>query len=107
MISDGSDEDADSLDDDDLVETYLVAEVAKADAAKRGMGVDSPPQVEDWPSSDGLDPWSDFGANSLAWFKANHSEWRLAIQGVLRGWVMARAQAPLSDAEAERRDRLQ
>ena len=96
MISDESDEDADSIDDDDLVETYLAPEISKNDAAQREGGTDGGAPMRDWPPCGGRSHGLDLDPQTLAWFRANHAEWRPEIEGVLRGWVIARRKSPIS-----------
>ncbi len=93
MISDEPDEDADTLDDESVLESCFDPSAAKTEAGERtarnrGAVVTD---VRDWPRSAlqeadfGLDP------ETLAWFKANHADWRMAIGSVLRGWVAAKS----------------
>jgi hypothetical protein len=93
MISDEPDEDADTLDDDSVLETCFDPSAAKTEAREqtaRNRGVVAT-HVRDWPQS--CTPEADFGLDpeTLAWFKANHADWRLAIGSVLRGWVAAKS----------------
>jgi len=94
MISDESDEDADTLDDDDLLESYLGADSPEDIAAKRKSGADSAAAVRDWPQSCEPEAGPDPDAETLAWFKAHHADWRLGMADVLRAWVAARTRAP-------------
>lgn len=92
MISDESDEDADSIDDDDLVETYLAPEMPGSHASQREGGADGGAPMWDWPPSGRRDHGLDFDSQTLAWFMANHADWRSEIEDVLRAWVIARMQ---------------
>jgi uncharacterized protein (DUF4415 family) len=88
MISDEADEDADSLDDEAVLETYLGVK-----APRRGSVADSPTAMPDWPQSPRHQLGLDLDADTLAWFKANHADWRSRMAGVLRAWVAARTRA--------------
>jgi hypothetical protein len=94
MISDESDEDADTLDDDDLLESYLAPDSPDRIAAERKSGRGSAAAVRDWPASPEPDAALHLDAETLAWFKANHADWRRGAAGVLRAWVVARTRAP-------------
>lgn len=105
MISDHPDEDADNLDDENLLEAYLGVGMPTSDrggtpTSERGEATAA--GGLDWPGSHARDIGLTVNAETLAWFKANHSDWRLAIESVLRAWVDARtANAQRSSREAE------
>ena len=106
MISDEPDEDADTLDDDELLENYLALGSAERVPAKRKSGADSASAVLDWPQSPERDTGPDVDSRTLAWFKANHTDWRLGMADVLRAWVAARTRCGSTssheaDAKAE------
>jgi uncharacterized protein (DUF4415 family) len=91
MISDESDEDADALDDEDLLDTYLAPVAPKGDAPKRETA--AAPDLLDWPPRRARETvGADVDASTLAWFRANHVDWRGGMAGVLRAWVAARKQ---------------
>jgi hypothetical protein len=90
MISDESDEDADTLEDDELLENYFAPGSSERVEAKRKSGADSAAAVQDWPPSPDWDAGRDLDDRTLAWFKANHADWRLQVAAVLRAWVAAR-----------------
>jgi hypothetical protein len=85
MISDEPDGGADSLDDEALLESYLGVK-----APKRQASVDSGADMPDWPPSIERELGLSLDAGTIAWFKANHGDWRAAMAGVLRAWVAAR-----------------
>jgi uncharacterized protein (DUF4415 family) len=85
MISDEPDEGADSLDDEALLESYLGVK-----APKRQASVDSGACMPDWPPSIERELGLNLDAGTIAWFKANHGDWRASMAGVLRAWVAAR-----------------
>lgn len=90
MISDESDEDADILGDDDLLESYLAPHSPARVAEERTSLTDSAAALRDWPVSPpdaalNLDP------ETLAWFRLNHADWRRAAADVLRAWVATRS----------------
>ena len=94
MISDESDEDADTLDDEDLLESYLGPDSTERAAAKRKSGADIAAAVRDWPASREREAGPEVDAQTLAWFKTNHTDWRLGMAAVLRAWVAARTRPP-------------
>lgn len=98
MISDEPDEDADNLDDDTLMQTALGPAGEPLDTTGRGSGA---AHIEDWPSPrmQGLE--LDIDVQTLAWFKANHANWRKAMGSVLRGWIAAKNQ---TKSDLARRD---
>jgi hypothetical protein len=98
MISDESDEDADALDDDDLLDTYLAPVAPKGGVPKREIA--AAPDLMDWPprrERDGAGP--DVDASTLAWFRANHVDWRAGMGSVLRAWVAGRTQVDSVDSD--------
>ena len=89
MISDEPDEDADTVDDETLLETCIGAEPPKRDS-----GVDHAPELKDFPQFLGVtDMSTEIDADIVAWFKANHADWQQQMGAVLRGWVTARSRA--------------
>jgi hypothetical protein len=97
MISDEPDEDADALDDDDLLENYLVPDKPMRDLPNREDG-DNVGDVRDWPPADGSVSGPKLDSQTIAWFKVNHADGMLGIESVLKGWIAAHAQA-LSDTQ--------
>jgi len=90
MISDEPDEDADALDDDTLLEAYV-----GIDPPASRSGSDAAPDVRDWPPAHRTrDRGSCIDADTLAWFRANRTNWRADLNLVLRGWIDGQAQAP-------------
>jgi uncharacterized protein (DUF4415 family) len=85
MISDEPDEDADSLDDQALLETYLGAKAPNRDTAATSAA-----SLPDWPPPIERELGLNLDTGTIAWFRANHTDWRSAIAGVLRAWVAAR-----------------
>jgi len=84
MISDEPDEDADALDDDVAMESLLDEVRPKAN------GDHSTTRLPDWPPRSGDDLGLALDAETLAWFKAGHADWRCQIRSVLRAWVIAK-----------------
>ena len=84
MISDQSDEDADTLDDDKLLATYL-----GVDPQKPAQGVAPLPEPLDWPPETEHEVGLSVDNMTLAWFKANHVDWQRQMRFVLRAWVIA------------------
>jgi hypothetical protein len=87
MISEEPDEDADTLDDESVLETYL-----GSDALTREAVAGRSTSLQDWPPSHERELGLDLNAETVAWFKANHVDWRLAMASTLRAWVAARTQ---------------
>jgi hypothetical protein len=95
MISDEPDEDADTQDDEGLLETFIDSDVGEADPEDRGAKKRASVAIiasgfEDWPGSDLRDSASGRDAEMLSWFKTNHANSRLAMAAVLRGWTGAK-----------------
>jgi hypothetical protein len=104
MISDESDEDADGIDDDDLVETYLAPNSSNRGLTSPEAGEENVAPMQDWPPSGGRDCEPEIDAQTLAWFRANHAEWRPAMESVLRAWVNARMQTATSRRQTDTTD---
>jgi uncharacterized protein (DUF4415 family) len=83
MISDEPDEDADSLDDETLLETYLGVSALKPAAG------DNATDLPDWPQRRERDLGLNLDAETLAWFKARHLDWQSTMASILRAWVAA------------------
>jgi hypothetical protein len=88
MISDESDDDADTLDDDALLEAYIDP------APKPGAESETGSSIPDWPPVPLCNPGPALCARTLAWFKASQTGQRLGPEEVLRGWITSRAQSP-------------
>jgi hypothetical protein len=84
MISDEPDEDAD---DEGVLDTLL-----GPDAGKPAEGIVAE-TIADWPPSDLRGFALGFESETLAWFKANHADWRLAMDAVLRAWIDGKTQS--------------
>ena len=83
MISDQSDEDADTFDDDKLVATYLGVDRQPAQHTVVA------PEPSDWPPTSEHNIGLAVDSMTLAWFKANHADWQRQMRFVLRAWVIA------------------
>jgi uncharacterized protein (DUF4415 family) len=90
MISDEPDEDADSLDDDALIEACTGT--VPPPAASEGPG------PADWPPRQTASDKLTVDADVLAWFKANHTDWQRRIPAILRGWIAAQPKPTRPDA---------
>jgi uncharacterized protein (DUF4415 family) len=88
MISDEPDEDADTLDDENLLDTVLSADAGERDVARKAPDAAS---GSDWPLSHRREAALGLDAKTLEWFRANHADWREAMDAVLRGWIVAHA----------------
>jgi uncharacterized protein (DUF4415 family) len=88
MISDEPDEDADTLDDDVAIETLLGDALAKPDRPAASA------ELPDWPPRSALDIGLSLDAETLAWFKETHADWRRQIRSVLRAWMVANTAIP-------------
>jgi hypothetical protein len=80
MHSDEPDEDADNLDDNNLLTNYL-------DGRSPGPASDAASAVLDWPPLTKGDLGLNVDAETLRWFETNHADWRQGMRSVLRAWV--------------------
>jgi uncharacterized protein (DUF4415 family) len=85
MISDEPDEDADILDDETALESYLGDTPPRLDRVASGAM-----ELPDWPPRAVRDIGLNLDAETLAWFKAANSDWRREMRAVLRAWVAAK-----------------
>jgi hypothetical protein len=83
MISDEPDEDADGLDDDKALEALV------GDAGPRPDGASPPLSLPEWPTPGQHDLGLYIDAETLAWFKSAHPDWRRQMGLVLRAWMIA------------------
>ncbi len=83
MISDDPDEDADTLDDDAAIETLL------GDAPAKPDGGASITELQDWPPRFAYSIGLNVDDETVAWFRATHTDWRRQMRAVLRAWVVA------------------
>ena len=93
MISDEPDEDADILDDETLLESYLGIKPPIRSAGDHGD------DLPDWPQRRGRDLCLNLDAETIAWFKARYTDWQATMASVLRAWVAVQKQ-PVDHAEA-------
>jgi hypothetical protein len=89
MISDEPGEDADSLEDDKMMEAYL-GDGSKEPADRSG----TVPGLPEWPPLVSTDVALSMDAATIAWFKANHADWRRQVRLVLHAWIAAHSDAP-------------
>lgn len=82
MISDEPDEDADNLDDEKLLDALY-----DGDSPKQDTRADRAMVLPGWPPPRSPDRGLTLDPATLAWFKANHADWRAEIGVVLRGWT--------------------
>ena len=73
--------DADTLDDDELLEAYFSLD--KPASGKQ------PVVVPDWPPRRGSSVSISIDPDIATWFKAHHRDWRGEINFVLRAWITA------------------
>lgn len=85
MISDEPDEDADILDDETALESYLGDAPPRTDSVASGTT-----ELPDWPPRAVRDIGLTLDAETLAWFKAANGNWRREMRSVLRAWVAAK-----------------
>ncbi|WP_158931866.1 hypothetical protein [Acidisphaera sp. S103] len=90
MISDEPDEDADALDDENLLETYV-----GGDPARPRFGSDSVQDMRDWPSPRRT---TDIDAETLAWFKTGRTKWQKGQEFAPRTGI-AEQMRPLPDIQ--------
>jgi hypothetical protein len=88
-ISDEPDEDADSLDDEDLLETCVGAEAPKRQSASTTAASGIP----DWPPSRRVpNVRTEIDVETLIWLKTTRPDWRSELGPVLKAWVAAQKQ---------------
>jgi hypothetical protein len=80
MISDEPDEDADDLDDENLLIAYMGGTSSR-------LRLDTEAVVSDWPPQATQDLGLSVDAETLRWFKNNYADWRQGMRSVLRAWV--------------------
>jgi hypothetical protein len=85
MISDEPDEDADILDDETALESYLGDAPPRLDRAASGAA-----ELPDWPPRAVQDIGLHLDVETLAWFQAAVADWRREMRSVLRAWVAAK-----------------
>jgi hypothetical protein len=85
MISDEPDEDADTIDDEGLLQTYANAALPVR-ASGSGKAADAP----EWPLLRRTpEAWTEIDVKTSAWFKGNRADWQAELRGIVRGWVAA------------------
>jgi hypothetical protein len=82
MISDEPDEDADVLDDEAALESLV------GDAGPRPGDAPPLPSLPEWPARGQLDIGLQVDAETLAWFRSTHPDWRRQMGVVLRAWML-------------------
>jgi hypothetical protein len=93
MISDEPDEDADTLDDEGVMDTCFdpdAGEATERTTPKRPSDATDATRFEDWPPSPLQDLELNLEVGTRAWFKAKHADWRSAMEAVLRSWIESR-----------------
>jgi hypothetical protein len=90
MISDEPDEDADLLDDDTALDSLM------GDVGPRSDVAASSPALPEWPTRGQHEVGLPVDAETLAWFKSAHPDWRRQMGNVLRAWMITNTadQAP-------------
>jgi hypothetical protein len=81
MISDDPGEDADTLDDETLMQEYLGVRPEAATGSVAAM--------PDWPPVSRGAVRLDLDAATIDWFRDRHADWRKQMGFVLRAWVAA------------------
>jgi len=99
---DDPDEDADNLDDDALFESYLQG---KSGMPREGLA-DPTDTIPDWPPATMRDVGLTLDHETVAWFRASHSDWRREMSFVLRAWVAAQTAEAGTVTEVARREVL-
>jgi uncharacterized protein (DUF4415 family) len=83
MISDVQGEDADALDDDEALESLI------SDAGPTPGVACSVSSMPEWPPRERSDVGLPVDAETLAWFRSTHADWRRQMGVVLRAWMIA------------------
>jgi hypothetical protein len=103
MISDDPDEDADTRDDQTVMDQFLDQSAGEHDAPQGASALHNGPIDphwgaidQDWPPQQAFALQQDLASiidpGTLTWFKSNHADWRMAMGAVLRAWIEARRQ---------------
>ncbi len=83
MISDEPDEDAEEIDDDTILGSLVGKDaIGQLDVPQRSL-------IPEWPTNSdrGIDLQVD--AETMAWFRSSHPDWRRQMGLVLRAWMIA------------------
>ena len=101
-ISDEPDEDADGLDDEHLLETFVGVEAPK----RQSTSTAAASRMPDWPPSRRApNVQAEIDVETLNWFKTTRPNWRDELGSILKAWVAAqkrtRADLPIPLIEPE------
>ena len=96
MISDDPFEDFDDLDDEAVLDIHFGENHPKQTPAAQEL-----PMLADWPPPAIAEAALRLDAATLAWFQANHANWRQEMRFVLRAWVAARSATQPNDQKPE------
>jgi hypothetical protein len=88
MTSKRPDEDADTLDD-----AILLEGVVGSYTPRQQFDIDGATSLPDWPPSQVRDVGLHLNHATLAWFQANHADWREEIDIVLQAWIRLKTRA--------------
>jgi hypothetical protein len=88
----GFEQDADDIEDDDIISTYLGAgDPAPSDfASGQLLETNRPHRMPDWPHAINGDQAISIDPKTIDWFKRHHADWRAEIAFVLRAWIASR-----------------
>ncbi len=95
MMTDETDEDADTLDDEALLSAYLGSGTS---GTPSDQDADPETRIPDWPPSRVRDTGLMVDTATLDWFKTNHADWRQEMAIILRAWVAAHTAPACSGA---------
>jgi hypothetical protein len=83
MISDEPDEDADTIDFDDVLDTRM----GEALVGPNGS-VDTARHMPDWPPLTARERGLSLDIETHAWFQAHHADWRHEMRRILHAWMV-------------------
>jgi hypothetical protein len=93
MIDSETDEDADTVEDEVLLEGIVLPPARRKRAKQPEVSRSDAGCSADWPPCETLDPPFVSDGETLAWYKANFVDWRRTAELVLRGWMTSRSRS--------------
>jgi hypothetical protein len=93
MIDSETDEDADTFEDEVLLEGIILPPARGKRAKQPELSESDAGCSADWPPRQTLDVSSLPDGQTLAWFEANFVDWRRTAELVLRAWMKSRLRA--------------
>lgn len=100
-ISDEPDEDADFLDDEGLMDSFIRPDYRTRSAKSHPRAAMNDAGSNDEVMNDWPPPRAQGSAErgAVSWFRANHADWSAQMEAVLRGWILAQVMSIGSEAD--------